>query len=124
MERERIMERERRQKVANWDEKCLSFPKDSIVEPFVNEEGLLDIRLSKHTLQKWERPYKDDPFFDMFTDEEMRQAAEGLVDESTFVNWSGVPMDGAKFAFIKKLKLVNNPPDTLIGRIISEYDWE
>jgi hypothetical protein len=122
------MERERRQKVANWDEKCCSFPKDSIVEPFVNKEGLLDIRKCNNTLRRDsdenERPYKDDPFFDIFTDEQMRQASELLMDESTFVNWSGVPMDGAKFAFIKKLKLVNNPPDTLIGRIIAGYDWD
>lgn len=121
----------RRQKIANWDEKCCSFPKDSIVEPFVNEEGLLDIRKSNNTLRDSdsknpndERPYQDDPFFDMFTDKQMRQAAELLADENTFVNWSGVPMDGAKFAFIKKLKLVINPPDTLIGRIIAGYDWD
>jgi hypothetical protein len=125
------MERVGRQKIANWDEKCRSFPKDSIVEPFVNEEGLLDIRKSNNTLRDFdeknpnhERPYQDDPFFDMFTDEQMRQASELLMDENTFVNWSGVPMDGAKFAFIKALKLVNNPPDTLIGRIIAGYDWD
>jgi hypothetical protein len=122
------MGRERIKKVSNWDEKCRSFPEDSIVEPFINKEGLLDIRKSNNTLRRDsdenERPYKDDPFFDKFTDEQMRQASELLMDENTFVNWSGVPMDGAKFAFIKKLKLVLNPPDTLIGRIIAGYDWD
>lgn len=112
---------ERRQKVANWDEKCLSFPKDCMVEMFVNEEGLLDIRKSDHVMPKWERPYKDDPTFNIFTDEEMRQAQDLLGYQQTFVEFRGVPMSGEKFAFLKKLKLVLNPPATLLGRRIAGF---
>ena len=113
---------ERRQKVADWDEKCRNFPKGSMVEPFVNDEGFLDIRLSDAVLPKWERPFKDDPDFDIFSDEEMRQAQELLGYQQTFVEWSGVPVSGKKFAFLKKLQLVLNPPATLIGRRIAGYD--
>ena len=114
---------ERRQKVADWDEKCRNLPKDSMVEPFVNEEGFLDIRLtSLKSEYKWERPFKDDPDFDIFSDEEMRQAQELLGYQQTFVEWSGVPVSGKKFAFLKKLQLVLNPPATLIGRRIAGFD--
>lgn len=115
---------ERRQKVANWMEKCIAFPKGCRVEMFVNEEGLLDIRESdaKTLMPKWERPFKDDPDFDIFSDEEMRQAQELLGDQQTFVQWRGVPVSGEKFAFLKKLKLVLNPPATLLGRRIAGFD--
>jgi hypothetical protein len=115
------MKREIRQKVANWDEKSRSFPKGSIVEPFVNDQGLLDIRKSDHVLPKWERPFKDDPFFDIFTDEEMKRAQELLGNPQTFVEFRGVSMSGEKFAFLRKLKLVLNPPATLMGRRIAGF---
>jgi len=63
------------------------------------------------------RPFKDDPDFDIFSDEEMRQAQELLGDQQTFVQWRG-----EKFAFIKKLRLVLNPPATLLGRRIAGFD--
>lgn len=109
------------ERVSNWDEKSLSFPKGCMVEPFVNEEGLLDIRISDGVMPKWERPYKDDPDFDIFSDEEMRRAQDLLGYQQTFVEFRGVPVSGAKFAFLKKLKLVLNPPATLIGRRIAGF---
>jgi hypothetical protein len=110
------------ERVSNWIEKSLSFPKDCMVQGFINEDGLLDIRMcSDQTQPKWERPYKDDPIFDMFTDEEMRQAQKLLGNPQTFVEFRGVPLSGEKFAFLKKLKLVLNPPATLIGRRIAGF---
>ena len=101
------------ERVSNWIEKSLSFPKGCMVESFVNEDGLLDIRMSVNgTVLKWERPFKDDPIFDMFTDEEMKRAGELLGNPQTFVEFRGVPMSGEKFAFLKKLKLVMNSPST------------
>jgi len=41
----------KRERVSNWDEKSLSFPKGCMVEPFVNEDGLLDIRMSSDQTQ-------------------------------------------------------------------------
>ena len=112
----------KRERVSNWDEKCLSFPKGCMVEPFVNEKGLLDIRMSAdQTLPKWERPFKNDPDFDIFTDEQMKQAQALLGNPQTFVEFRGVPVSGEKFAFLKKLKLVMNPPYTLIGRRIAGF---
>lgn len=116
------MEKERLQRISNWDEKSLSFPKGCMVEPFVNEEGLLDIRMSSdQTVPKWERPFKDDPIFDMFTDEEMKRAGELLGNPQTFVEFRGVPISGEKQAFLKKLKLVLNPPVSLMGRRIAGF---
>ena len=107
---------------SNWDEKSLSFPKGSMLEPFVNEDGLLDIRMSSDQTQpKSERPFKNDPDFDIFTDEEMKQAQALLGNPQTFVEFRGVPVSGEKFAFLKKLKLVMNPPSTLIGRRIAGF---
>jgi hypothetical protein len=112
----------KRERVSNWDEKSLSFPKGSMLEPFVNEDGLLDIRMSSNQTQpKWERPFKNDPDFDIFTDEEMKQAQALLGNPQTFVEFRGVPVSGEKFAFLKKLKLVMNPPSTLIGRRIAGF---
>jgi hypothetical protein len=109
----------KREKISNWDEKCLSFPKGCMVEPFVNGDGLLDIRMSVGGIvPKWERPFKGDPIFDMFTDEEMKRAGELLGNPQTFVEFRGVPMSGEKFAFLKKLMLVMNEPSTLMGRRI------
>ena len=115
------MEKERRQKIANWDEKCRSFPKDSMVEMFVNDEGLLDIRISNHTLPKWERPFKDDPDFDMFTDKQMEHAQQIIGNQQTFVKFQGLPFDGFKQKYLKTLMLVLNPPSTLLSRRIAGY---
>lgn len=115
------MEKERRQKIANWDEKCRSFPKDSMVEMFVNDEGLLDIRISNHTLSKWERPFKDDPDFDMFTDKQMEHAQQIIGNQQTFVKRPGMRFDGFKQKYLKTLMLINNPPASLIGRRIDGY---
>lgn len=115
------MEKERRQKIANWDEKCRSFPKDSMVEMFVNDEGLLDIRKSNHTLSKWERPFKDDPDFDMFTDKQMEHAQRLIGNQQTFVKTSGMKFDGLKMKYFKTLMLIGSPPATLLGRRIAGY---
>jgi len=110
------------ERVSNWIEKSLSFPKGCMVEPFVNEDGLLDIRMSVNgTVLKWERPFKDDPIFDMFTDEEMKRAGELLGNPQTFVEFRGVSISGEKFAFLKKLRLVMNEPSTLLGRRIAGF---
>ena len=115
------MEKERIRKISNWDEKLCSYPKDCMVEPFVNEEGLLDIRISNHTLPKWERPFKDDPDFDMFTDKQMKHAQQIIGNQQFFFTFSGIPFDGFKQKFFKTLRLINFPPGTLMGRIKADY---
>jgi hypothetical protein len=115
------MKRERIKKIPNYDEKLRSFSKDCIVELFVNDEGLLDIKKSNAVMSKWERPFKDDPDFDMFTDKEMKHAQRLIGNQQTFVTFRGLPFDGLKQKYFKTLMLIDNPPATLLGRSIAGY---